>query len=475
MTLALDQDQVQGNVLHAYGTDFRAACHQFMEVVDAAAATCAIGDWIPEMKFGRDRDPGKQGVHVNVAFTYRGLERLGCPSDVLADFPEDFRAGAVARSHEHAGDRADNVPANWQPELKGKADVLLSVSGKDIERCREFLTTLVDAAARATTPLTDEPQEAGLLEHESEISKKKGTCGTEFDREHFGFADGCSQPMIGGGVDHQRRSGGVFGRVPRWGPIKLLEDVGLLDAKRDWRLLRPGEFVLGYDDEDGRPPAGPPAPLGPNGTFMVYRKLEQDVEAFDEVIERAAPELGLSINHLKEKVIGRSLDGVPLIEAPEGAESNAVAANAFSYGGDPWGTCCPLGAHIRRTNPRDALPGSWEVTTRHRMIRRGMPYGGKNAKERGLIFICYTTSIEQGFEFVQRVWCYEGQSFGLGDEQDYILQQRNEDGELSGMWIQGVGPLPAPERPLVIVRGCEYLFVPSRDGLQWIAGLHGAA
>jgi hypothetical protein len=100
-----------------------------------------------------------------------------------------------------------------------------------------------------------------------------------------------------------------------------------------------------------------------------------------------------------------------------------------------------------------------------------MPYGSKDAEERGLIFICYTTSIAQGFEFVQRVWCYEGQAFGLGDEPDYILQQRNDDGELSGMWIQGVGPLPPPERPLVVVRGCEYLFVPSRAGLEWIAGL----
>ena len=59
-----------------------------------------------------------------------------------------------------------------------------------------------------------------------------------------------------------------------------------------WRAIRAGEFVLGYENESGIHPEGPPAPLGPNGTFMVYRKLEQHVKRFRDHMESEAVRLG---------------------------------------------------------------------------------------------------------------------------------------------------------------------------------------
>ena len=112
-------------------------------------------------------------------------------------------------------------------------------------------------------------------------------CNSAVDREHFGFADGCSQPAIEG-VNTDPVGGGVYARVGPcwWRPLRslelLLEDLGLKSIRKRWRLIRAGEFILGYENEDGTLPAGPPAPLGPNGTFMVYRPMSQDVGRFND-------------------------------------------------------------------------------------------------------------------------------------------------------------------------------------------------
>ena len=49
--------------------------------------------------------------------------------------------------------------------------------------------------------------------------------------------------------------------------------------------------------------------------------------------------------------------------------------NAFSYPDDQDGLRCPAGSHIRRANPRHGLPFEGKLVNRHRLIRRGIPYG----------------------------------------------------------------------------------------------------
>ena len=76
---------------------------------------------------------------------------------------------------------------------------------------------------------------------------------------------------------------------------------------------------------------------------------------------------------------------------------------------------------MRRTNPRDALGWEGRLTARHRILRRGMPYGpplpdgaDDDGEERGLLFVCLQASIARQFEIVQTQWCNDGNAFGLG-------------------------------------------------------------
>jgi len=153
-----------------------------------------------------------------------------------------------------------------------------------------------------------------------------------------------------------------------------------------WRALAPGEFILGYPDEDTlidrkrRLPPAPTDPLGGGGTYMVWRKLHQDVALWRRTIRQAAARYhDGDEQRLAAKVVGRWPNGAPLVTHPNtpGSAFDAASpdANDFRYGEDLGGRRCPLGAHIRRSNPRDALGNEGKLSMRHRMIRRGMPYG----------------------------------------------------------------------------------------------------
>ena len=476
----LETEEVQGNVLYAYGHEFPHARY-LLCCVDRAGAP-QVRRWLREATFGRrPRDASDPAwadrPHVNVALTVGGLRALGVPEELLRAFPDDFREGAVARAADN-GDRADSSPSEWIGGL-GTGDVLLLVHAKDDESCEERVGELLDDGpvtvlhdrAAALVAIKDAPPEPS-----------PERCPVDRSREHFGFADGCAQPAVDGVPGGDPVGGGLYARTgptwPKWlwRLEEFTEDLGLKRIRRRWRPIAAGEFVLGYENEDGRLPPGPPAPLGPNGTFMVYRELQQHVEDFKQYVDRhARPEIPGEL--LAAKIVGRWQDGTPLALSPEHRNreiaSNKRRANDFLYGNDPEGLACPIGAHTRRTNPRDGLPGGAERTRRHRIIRRGMPYATRDG-EKGLAFICCSSSISDGFEFIQRAWCNSGEALGLGKERDLLLQQ-GEPNKLTGMSIPlrggGALVLPRPDRPFVTVRGCEYLFVPSRRTAAWLATL----
>ena len=88
---------------------------------------------------------------------------------------------------------------------------------------------------------------------------------------------------------------------------------------------------------------------------------------------------------LRAKILGRWPDGTPLASSPveDPLISNSRRrSNEFLYADDPNGLACPLGAHVRRANPRDGMPGGAERTMRHRIIRRGMPYDEGDGRRR---------------------------------------------------------------------------------------------
>jgi hypothetical protein len=108
------------------------------------------------------------------------------------------------------------------------------------------------------------------------------------------------------------------------------------------------------------------------------------------------------------------------------------------------------------------------MAARHRIIRRGMPYGAAETGDCGLAFICFNADIARQFETVHSQWCLDGNAYGLGDDRDWLLTDGRGTRKAT---IQGVPPFFMKARePLVTVLGCAYLLMPSVDALQDIAG-----
>jgi Dyp-type peroxidase family len=225
--------------------------------------------------------------------------------------------------------------------------------------------------------------------------------GRQRGREHFGFLDGISQPGIRGLADRAR---------PTAAPEQGLPGQDLV-----W----PGEFVLGYPGQDPEDPkrAGPvaplPAPWARNGSYMVFRRLEQRVPEFHRFVAAEAARLGTYPELLASRMLGRWRSGAPIVLAPRDDNprlgTDERRNNDFGYAGDPLQRVCPYAAHIRKVNPRDDAPGGKAETLRHRIIRAGITFGPevmpgetRTMHSRGLMFVCYQASIERQFEFIQK-------------------------------------------------------------------------
>ena len=219
---------------------------------------------------------------------------------------------------------------------------------------------------------------------------------------HFGYTDGISTPTIRGGPEEYRPD--------------------------HQQPCAPWIFVLREDADNYFVPD--PLELGRNGSFAVFKKVETDVVAFEDFLqanrEQIDPEL------LAAKVCGRWRNGVPLALSPDtdGAEGGfpLEQLNDFEYveadgSGDPKGVNCPVGAHIRRVNPRgqpvvgQGVPGG--SNNSHRLIRRGLPYGPTydpaqpyDGVERGMLFQFINANIENQYEFVLRQWVNDSEFAG---------------------------------------------------------------
>ena len=432
----IELDDIQGNVLR--GFTMPAAAYLWLRIVDVAEARALMRRMLPQVVTAAPWSEAP-ATAMNVAFTFAGLKALGLDDDVLASFPEVFREGMAARA-DRLGDRGPSAPSTWESGFD-EAHVLVTVSAVDAVHLQGALESVIgeDAEMRAVA-----------LVHLQQAEALAG------GRDHFGFFDGIAQPAIEGS-----------GVAPRPGD-------GQPDGAGGWREVATGEVLLGYRDEDGALPAAPAAPFERNGTFVVYRKLAMDTAAFRRFIASAGYPGGA--DQLAAKIVGRWADGTPLELSPDRPDP-AVAINDFSYAKDPDGLRCPLGAHIRRANPRDSL-GFYEgrLSNRHRIVRRGRPYGPPlppgvaedDGVDRGLIFVCFQADIWRQFETIQSLWVDDGDPFGLGRDKDFLIGEPH--GTAGKMTIPGHPPhFLKPQPRFVTTRGGEYLFQPSMTALRRLA------
>ena len=376
---------------------------------------------------------------VTVAFTWNGLRALGVDEASLATFPDEFKQGMVARA-EMLGDTGTNHPERWvgglaSPDLHAIV-ILFARDAAERERC-QFEHEKLTAQCGGVEVLSTLDLEA-----------------TPFDyaRDHFGYRDRLSQPVLEGTDEVP---------TPGSGPP-----------------LKPGEFILGYPDENG-PPANLPQPetLSRNGSYMAYRRLQEHVGRFRDFLSEhgKTPE---EQELIAAKLMGRWRSGAPLALAPN-KDDPALGAdpernNNFNYKQmDPHGYAVPLGSHARRMNPRDTAHNM----NRRRMIRRGATYGPylpegtpEDGAERGIAAFVICASLIRQFEFAQNVWVNDKNFHELGNERDPIIG--NHDGTLE---------FKIPKRPIrkkitglpafTTVRGGAYFFLPGLKALQYLAAL----
>ncbi len=377
---------------------------------------------------------------VTVALTWNGLRALGLDEASLATFPEEFRQGMVARA-EMLGDTGQNHPDNWvgglaRPDLHAIA-ILFARNDTERGRCQGEHAKLV--------ALCNGVEVLSALDLEA-------TPPFDYAHDHFGYRDRLSQPVMEG-----------TGEVPTPG---------------SGPLLKPGEFILGYPDEDG-PPDNLPQPeiLSRNGSYMAYRRLEEHVGKFRDFLRERGktPE---EQELIAAKLMGRWRSGAPLVLAPE-RDDPALGAdpqrnNDFNYKQlDPHGYAVPLGSHMRRMNPRDTAHNM----NRRRMVRRGATYGPplpddvpNDGVERGIAAFVICASLIRQFEFAQNVWANDRNFHELGNERDPIIGA--QDGTLE---------YKIPKRPIrkkitglpafTTVRGGAYFFLPGIKALRYLATL----
>ena len=411
----------------------------FRQPSQGRAWLAGIIDKVASARAVRDGVDGEKRW-VSVAFTWPGLRALGVGEASLATFPEEFRQGMVARSRV-LGDTGINHPDRWigglaRPDLHAIA-ILFARNAQERQR-----VTAEHAAYLARTPGVDVLSTLDL----------DAIPPFDYARDHFGYRDRLSQPEIEGtGVDPTPGSG---------------------------KPIKPGEFILGYPDEDG-PPVGLPQPetLSRNGTYMAYRRLQEHVGGFRKFL-RQHGNTAAEQEWVAAKLMGRWRSGAPLVLAPEkddpGLAADPQRNNNFNYAKmDPFGYAIPLGAHIRRMNPRDTAVNM----QRRRMIRRGATYGpalpegaAEDGIERGIAAFVVCASLVRQFEFAQNVWINDPNFHELGNERDPIIG--NQDGTFD---------MSIPRRPVrkkitglpafTTVKGGAYFFLPGLTALRYLAAL----
>jgi len=367
-------------------------------------------------------------TYVGVGISKAGYRKLGDATDKFTDIA--FQNGMKARR-----ETLNDPPITaWDEPYRQEIHAVIIIGDATPEPV---------AATRATI-LELVPPTARLLGEETGLAQRNPE-GEGI--EHFGYVDGRSQPLF-------------------------LADQVAAEPQGHWNPFFPLRHVLVAD------------PLAPNprrhfGSYLVYRKLEQNVRAFRQAELDLADRLGLIGEDRKRAgalLVGRFRDGTPLrLHAKPGAQPDP-AVNDFNYDGDP-GSKCPVFAHVRKSTPRESRDGGSERTLGVMMARRGQTYGVRTDNPWddappetrptggvGLLFMAFNSNLVRQFEFVQRAWANNPDFPRSGTGLDPLIGQGPRDVPIRYPLTWGGNELspPLPQVPqTVTMKGGEYFFAPS--------------
>lgn len=432
-----------------------------------------------------------------LTFTSQGLSKLS-PAYIEIESPA-FQGGLAARSALLGDSTEKGKPGHPDGWVVGKPndelDAMVILAGDHHEPVR-------DSADRIKT----------ILEHAHiRVETQYGDVRSDDPgHEHFGFDDGVSQPGIRG-----RASAAVNDFVTERYLSLTDGDDALRFGYPGQDLVWPGEFILGYQASSPDPvlpgPVAGCAPWMKNSSFLVYRRLQQDVAGFWKTMTAQAEKLrkdpafkDWDAVRLASMLVGRWPSGAPVMRTSSEDEklgADLLAHNDFRFDNaspkrtgrlatpytpapaDPVGLICPASAHIRKVNVRDCPSdmGGRIATLDRRLLRVGVAYG-KSLKppynedpekgDRGLLFLSIQSSIEDQFEFLQARWINNpSRPRGPGGHDMIVGQNTVAEGQVRKCPIFGKGEKQArvtADIQFVTATGGGYFFVPSITALRTV-------
>ncbi|KAG6868853.1 hypothetical protein C0993_008982 [Termitomyces sp. T159_Od127] len=483
-TAVLNLNNIQGDILS--GLPKKTQTYFFFAITDVKLFRSQLSHLVPFIKTTSqaldDRkkidDHKKKGnktliemVGVNIAFSHQGFVKLGINDTTLTNTEPSFKQGQKQNA-ESLGDKGtrsgSNFVPDWEPEFLQEIHAVILISGDSHETVNKKFDEVRGIFGLGPV---NQQNPASIKEVTTIVGDVRP--GEESGHEHFGFLDGISNPSVIG-----------FDKNPIPGT----------------KPVRAGVLVTGHD---GDPSTSPRPTWAVDGSYLSFRYLFQQVPEFNKFLaENPVPFPGLTPKEGSEllgaRLMGRWKSGQAF---PYGHRDNRlmlgfVRVNNFRYQAEStFQKMCPFAAHTRKTNPRADLEDFFGPIENNRIARRGVQFGPeltkdeiiskKTAHARGLLFVCYSTSIENGFAFIQRTWAnsanFPPQAANAGvdagcvdlvSETSPILSMDRLDPIIGQgkRTIVGTDPndptknLSLPD--FVIPRGGEYFFSPSIKGLK---------
>jgi len=488
MTESVELNDVQGIIIKGYDK-LKAAAFLLLEIKDITKTKQWIESQLPYVIKGSTSTKEIDSA-IHIAFTYSGVAALNIPAEGLKTFPPEFIEGMVTEHRSRMlGDLDDSAPEKW------------NWGGNEKDFYSIHILLMLYAIDKPALDLLLNEQKTKLDSANIKISYELDTHKLNNEKEHFGFRDGIAQPVMSG-INHT--------------------------SKTDANMINAGEFLFGYQNEYNKymfsptiEPAHDPnnilpadknnaalKDLGRNGSMLVFRQLEQNVKAFWNMAENAANEQTAQDNpttpeYIASKMLGRWPNGSPLTKCPVQPDTSKETFDNFGYAKDDYdGLKCPIGAHIRRANPRDNflrdstgdkekdIEKSMMFMKRFRIIRRGRSYGpplvesmnpadiintADDNQERGLYFLCFNSNIGRQFELIQQTWINNPKFAGLYEDPDPMIGYPGIMGEgATTTFTEQALPIRKQVKGItrfVNVKGGAYFFMPGLTTLKYLSSI----